>query len=195
MGVLAPAAVLLAGCTSSSAPAKAPPSGPETSAASTSVSAAPTSATPSTSASSAKPLSAFEQDPAVQGARAFFAQAGRTINTGHVIDDKLRALVTPYVASQMKQVTGPDVGTYYPGPAPFQPTGVVASSAANKTISGCLEANGWAQNPKTHKPAHPRQIAGVKVNMLDRSGRWLVNGLVFTKSVSCSGVTVRTQTW
>ncbi len=131
----------------------------------------------------------------MQGMRKFFTQAARTINTGHVIDDQLRALVTPYVAEQMKRVTGPDVGTYYPGPVPFQPTGVVVNSAGNKTIAGCIEANGYAQNPKTHKPAHPRQIVGVRVNMLQVSGRWLVNGLPFTKSVSCAGVTVRTQTW
>jgi hypothetical protein len=190
VGIAVLAAVALSGCTSSSAPKK--------SASPTSTAPTPTSVAPTTSATpkpTPTPLSAFEQDPAVQGARKFFYQAGRTINSGHVIDSKLRGLVTPFVAKQMKQVTGPDVGTYYPGPAPFQPIGVVVVNAHAKTINGCLMANGWAQNRKTHKPAHPLQIAGVKVNMVEVSGRWVVDGLPFTKSVSCKGVTVKTQKW
>lgn len=184
------ATVAVSGCTSSSAPKK--------STAPTSVVPSSTSAAPSTTATpkpTLTPLSAFEQDPAVQGMRKFFYQAGRTINSGRVIDGQLRALVTPFVAKQMKQVTGPDVGTYYPGPAPYQPTGVKVVNSSKKIISGCLEANGWAQNRKTHKPAHPLQIAGVQVVMVNESGRWLVDGLPFTKSISCKGVTVRTQKW
>ena len=203
------ALALLSGCTSSgktdkSTPATTrPPSSAQSSGTVSSTPAAPTSSSTKpapTSTAPTKPvrpapLSAFEKDPAVQAMRKFFYHSGRMINAGNYIDAELRTMITPFLVPHMKQLAGVDVGRYYPGPLPFQPKSVQVVNSTNRTISGCLIANGWAQNPKTHRPAKPLQVVGAKVFMVKGSGRWLVNAVPFVKSVSCKGVVVHEQKW
>ncbi len=188
--VAALAAGALTGCTSSSAPKKS--AAPTTPTPTSSPAAPSTSATPSPTPTR---LSAFEADPAVQAMRKFQYELGRTINTGHYTSAALRRYTTPYVAKNLKLVVGSDLGSYYPGPGPFQPTGVTIDDSSHRTIRGCLVSTGWAEDRKTHKPLKPLKVTPSDFSMVKSSGRWLVNGIPVDKNVSCANVKVMMPTW
>lgn len=181
-----------AACTSSGPGKQAPPSVASSSsssatAAASSVAAAPTPTT--------QPLSAYESDPGIEAYRAWAAQAARTVNSGHYTSKALEALMTPTFAKTMKHVLGTEVGRYYPGPIPFTPINLRVPSATVHQSDGCLEANGFAQNPKTHKPAAAAKVVPITISTVDQGGTWVMNGLSGPAKISCTGVKIGTSTW
>lgn len=194
---LAVAAALVAavagGCTSSGATKESSSPTSTQPAPATSSSAAPSTST--TPRPKPTPLSPFEADPAVQAMRKFFYVGARTVNEGHYTSPALHALITSVLAREIKQVFGPDVGGYYPGPVPFQPVGVTVISSTRRDIRGCLLANGWAQNRKTHEPLRAYQVIGARTQANKVSGRWLMGALPADKNIRCSNVKVQTQRW
>ena len=180
-------ALTLSGCSSSGAghPA-APPSDPAS---------GTTSAPSATPSPTATPLSAYEDDPAIRAYRAWSVQAARTVNSGHYTSAALAKLMSARYAKKMKLILGDEVGKYYPGPIPFQPTGLISTDAAHRQSPGCILVNGFAQNPKTHKPAKAYKTQSVEAYMTQENGRWVVDGLVSNPKGSCSGVKIATPTW
>ena len=192
--VAALAAGALCGCTSSSAPKKR--AAPTASMTTTSPAAPSTSSTPRpTPRATPTRLSAFEADPAVQAMRKFQYELGRTINAGQYTSAALRGYSTPYVAKNLKLVVGSDLGSYYPGPGPFQPTGVTVDDASHRTIRGCLVSTGWAEDRRTHKPLKPLTVTPSDFSMVKSSGRWVVNGIPVDEHVSCANVKVMMPKW
>jgi hypothetical protein len=89
----------------------------------------------------------------------------------------------------------PYVGGYFPGPLPFQPTGLTALDGYHETIYGCAEIDGWAQGKATHEPLHARRVAGAQFVMQRANGPWLVDSFELNGKVPCSGVKVQAPTW
>lgn len=184
------AALALAACTSSAStpqhtltpeptsPASVPPVTPTT--------------TPATSASrpstsSAKPLSPYEQDPAVKAIRAWDAQAARTINSGKYDDAALNAFMTPALAKQMKAVIGNSVGLRFPGPAPLTPVSVTAVSGDERSVGVCAVTSGWGVSKTTGKTTQKIQVSPVRIGVQHTGGRWLLDS-VSDGNFSCKGV-------
>ena len=185
--------VVLAGCTSSgstAASSSVPPPSPSTSAVSTSA-----SPTPMPTPSSSAPLSPFEQDPGVKALRAFAVQAARTINTGHEIDTKLRALVTPFIAKNIKYITGSDVGLYYPGPVPFTPVSVRVVSSTQRQMNVCFIGKGFAEKRSTMKPAAPLMLLKINAGEQLQGGTWRISMFNTATNFSCAGVSISRPLW
>lgn len=188
--------VALTGCSSSSAPGNSDvPARPDptTSAA---VASSPTSTPPPSVSTSAapKPLSPYENDPAVKALRAWAAQAGRTVNTGKYDDAALNALMTPSLVPTMKHDLGDEVGHYYPGPLPFTPVTVTVNSARSRDVHMCVLAGGYSLNPKTHKPFSKRSVIAIDAGAVRSGQKWLVSKLD-NAGFSCKGVKIREQSW
>lgn len=188
-------AVLAAAACSSSSPAaqssQLPPSvQPTTPAVST-----PAGSTPAPSpSSSAKPLSAFENDPAVKALRAWAAQAARTVNSGHYTDKALQALMTPALAKTMPHVLGDLVGQYMPGPLPFTPTSVKRVSAQERYVEGCMLTNGFGIDRKTGKVMHKRRVQALDAGAHLSNGVWKADAL-YNGKTDCKAVAIREQKW
>lgn len=127
--------------------------------------------------------------------RAFAIQAARTVNTGHEIDTKLRALITPVVAKNIGYITGPDVGLYYPGPVPFTPVSVKIVSATERQMNLCFVAKGFAEKPSTKRPAAPLMLLRVDGGAVLTGGRWKVSTFYSSNAFSCTGVTIPRPLW
>ncbi len=164
---------------------------------STSASPTPTptpTATPTPTPSSTAPLSPFEKDPAVKALRRWAAQAARTVNTGHYTDSALAAVMTGGLAKNIKVVLGPDVGLYYPGPAPFTPVSVRTVSATRRDVKICIVGTGFAEKRSTKRPAAARKVLAIDAGAVRVSGRWVASQF-YTATFSCSGVTVPEPRW
>ena len=127
--------------------------------------------------------------------RAFAAQAARTINSGHQIDSKLRALMTPGLAKSVRYITGPDVGLYYPGPVPFTPVSVRAVSSTQRQMNLCFIGKGFAEKPSTKKPASALMLLPVNGGAVLSAGHWVISQFFAGKGFSCSGVKITRATW
>lgn len=143
---------------------------------------------------STRPLSTFEKDPAVHALRVWSAQAARTVNSGHYVDARLRALMTPDLAQTMRHVLGGDVGLHYPGPIPFTPIGVSFPNAHTRMIRTCFVGTGFAVNPKTGKAPKPRTVLPISAGAILVNGQWLISQLR-NSGFSCKGRTVKDVTW
>jgi hypothetical protein len=183
-------AVVAAGCTSSSKPSAAPVS-PSTSAV---TSSSVSSSAPAPSPTATKPLSPFEADPAVMALRAWAAEFGRTINTGHYDSAALDALMTSQMRSGMKAIGGGEVGHRYPGPLPFTPIGVTVTSSTTRDVQICIVAGGYSLNPKTGKPFSKYRKLATAAGAVLSHGRWLVSKFGDAK-FSCASVTISEPSW
>lgn len=203
--VLLGAALVLSACSSGKStatpPLTVPPSADAGQTPANPPSEAPTTeapVTPTPSASprpTAKPLSKFENDPAVKAMRVWAAQAARTVNTGHYDSAALDKLMTPAFARSMKHVLGVDVGLHYPGPIPVQPLSISVESASHRTIRACSILDGFAVDPVTSKPGRPRDVGSAAIPMQLVKGRWLVAEFLEAPALSCKGVVVAVRTW
>lgn len=196
VGALAAIAVLGTACSGSSggspsesptAPSSTPP--PTTSAAPTTT--APSTPTPSPTAA---PLSKFENDPGVKALRAFAAQAARTLTSGHAIDAKLNALVTPAFAKVLPGIVETEVGKIYPGPNPFTPVKITSATPTQRNVNVCWVAAGWSLDPKTHKVAEKYQVVPVAVTTTKSGNQWRVAKFA-DGNFSCLGVKIVKQKW
>jgi len=187
---------LVAGCTSSggSTGGSTPP-GPLPISSNSTTDDATTSSTPPPSPSTSAALSHYEGDPGVAALRKWAQTAARTVNSGHYISAQLRQLMTPSVAKEMKRTMGTDVGLHYPGPIPFTPVRVGVTSTTSRQIDACFVSTGFAQKPRSDKPAKPLKIIAVRTEETMTSGKWLLSGLFSTDSFSCSGVPVPKPTF
>jgi hypothetical protein len=182
-----------AGCSSSS-PAAQQSQLPPSVAPATTVTTPASSTPPPSPSTSAKPLSAFEKDPAVIALRAWAAQAAKTVNSGHYTDKALQALMTPALAKTMKHVMGNVVGQHMPGPVPFTPIAVKRISARERYIDACFVTNGFAVNPKTGKHEHSRVVTAIDTGAHLVDGTWKTDAF-FNGKFSCKGVAIPEPTW
>jgi hypothetical protein len=120
----------------------------------------------------------------------------KDVNVGGKFNDPaLLALETTKFASRVRPLIGSDVGTYYPGPAPFQPLAVTVVSPTERDVKMCIVSTGFAQNPKTHKPAKRLKLLPANVAVLQNAGAWRVDSQRLAPQVSCTGVKVPMPTW
>ena len=186
--------VVAAACTSSSKPSRSDT--PLGSSSSATLSPTPTPVTPKPSPTKSAPLSRFEADPAVAAMRAWSAQVAKDVNAGGKFNDPaLLVLETKKFASQVRSIIGTDVGTYYPGPAPFTPLAVTVVSPTERKIKMCIVSTGFAQNSKTHKPAKKLKLLPSEAVMPLVSGDWKLDSLTQAPTTSCAGVKVPMPTW
>lgn len=198
------AVVLLAGCTSSSKPDPGPGPGSLTPSTSPSTStlastpapapSSPSSPAPSPRPTKSKPLSPFEADPAVMALRTWSAQVARTINKGKIDEPDLRSLMTASLDRSMPAIAGGEIGHRYPGPVPFTPIAVTATSATAHEVKLCDVAAGYSLNPKTGKPFEKYRKQGIVAGAVLSNGRWLVSKFVLA-SFSCTTVKIPEPTW
>lgn len=191
-------AVLGAAACSTSSPAAQQSQLPPSVAPTTPTFSTPAVSTPAPSPSSnAKPLSAFEKDPAVQALRAWADRAARAVNAGKGYGGAaLTALETPTFVPLVKNVFASDKGLRYPGPVPFTPIKVASPSATERQLSVCFVAYGFAVDPKTQKPPKKLTLFAANVPMIrSGTGRWRVDHLQTTNSFSCRGVKVALIKW
>ena len=187
---------LVAGCTTSSdGDGASTPPGPLPATSSSIDTSTTSSGTSGPTPSKSAPLSRFEGDPGVAALRHFAEVSARTINSGRYTSAALRSLMTPTVAKEMKQTNGPDVGLHYPGPIPFTPIRVVVTSTTSRRIDGCWVSTGFAQNPRTNKPAQPLKLIAVRSEETLTHGTWLLSVLLAVHSFSCKGVHVPMPTF
>jgi hypothetical protein len=123
------------------------------------------------------------------------AEAAKTINSGHYESPALRALMTAGLASTMHHVLGGDVGLHYPGPIPFTPLSVHPVNAHTRLVRVCLVGTGFAEKPKTHRPAAPLTVIPTNVEALKQSNRWIISEINEATDFSCKGVHVKMPRW
>jgi hypothetical protein len=172
----------LAACSTSDPTVSPPTAAPQSS------SVAPTTAAPSPSASKA-PLSPYENDPAVKALRKYYAVASKAINARNGRLPELDAWSTPRRQLRNPVLIKADFGLYAPGPVPFTPVGVRSLGPNSRAVAVCVLGEGFNLDPKTGKPAHPREVSAGTATMVRTGGRWKVDTLVFA-NFSCSGVKV-----
>lgn len=126
---------------------------------------------------------------------AWFAAAAKAINAKKYDTPALDALMTPAFRARLKLMLSSDIGLYYPGPVPSSPITVVDKEPGLRFIETCDVVDGYAQDPKTHKPAHPfHEVAG-EVRMQQLNGKWVLQDWIAAPSRSCKGVHVPTPSW
>lgn len=182
----------LAGCggsdePTSTGPTSAAPSASPSESATPSPSASPTATTPA--------LSRFEDQPAVQAARAWAAAVGRDVNNGDHGFATAKPLTVPASRKLIDTYAGEDITKklQYPGPLPFTPVRV-REAGNTVTIVSCLWSSGWGLDPATQKPKDKRVILGADFVMQKSGTAWLlkrndVNG------IDCSKVNVKGVPW
>jgi hypothetical protein len=198
MGVTAAAVAFgLSGCGGGDEPAAAPTSSTSsTTTSSTSSSSATTTSTPTpTQTRALAPLSRYENDPRVKGLRQFAYQYGRAINAKNRNYKPWLATLSPKAVKERGEFIDEDLGQRYPGPIPFTPVKVTATSGSSARISLCLQWQGWGRNPKTKKPARAADIGPGYVDLLKREGRWVVDTLGRDTTFSCSKTKVVGRGW
>ncbi|MFZ5849241.1 MAG: hypothetical protein ACOYX5_17870 [Actinomycetota bacterium] len=140
-----------------------------------------------------RPLSRFEDEPQVVVAREWAAAMARAVN------EKDRALKGParyMTAAGRERYRGyvePDMGLYYPGPMPFTPTDVTVNGRRAE-ISICWWARGFAQDPKTKRPADKRKIEPGTMFLKKQGGRWKLDDQLLAQG-DCSQVPVKGVAW
>lgn len=202
--VLLCAALLVAGCTSSKSGAGSTPSVPVTPSSPAATSTTPTPTPTHTTAKPkpkpkpkpVKPSSPFETDAAVVSLRGWANLAARDFNAGHKYrDPRLTAYETASFVPLIAENFASDAGLHYPGPVPFTPVAVHRLSGSERRIDACFVATGFAQNPRTGKPAKPLTLVPLTAQMFLEGGAWKINRLYDASGVSCSGVKVAMPTW
>jgi hypothetical protein len=171
----------LAGCSSSDPTVSPPTAAPQ------SASVAPTtSASPSVSAT---PLSRYENDPGVKALRKFYVAVSKAINSRNLRLPELDAWSTPRRQLQNEVLLKSELGLHAPGPQRFTPVGVRSTGANTRSVLLCALNEGFNLDPKTGKPAHPREVLAGQATLVRDGGRWKVDDLVKAK-FSCAGVPV-----
>jgi hypothetical protein len=168
----------LAACSSSDPTVSPPTAAPQ------SASVAPTTAAPSPT-----PLSPYENDPGVKALRRYYVAVSKAINARNVRLPELVAWSTPRRQVQVEELLKSELGLHAPGPQPFTPVGVRSTGANTRSVLFCGLNEGFDLDPKTGKPAHPREVLAAQATLVRDGGRWKVDYLVKAK-FSCAGVPV-----
>jgi hypothetical protein len=153
------------------------------------------SASPATPVGTSTPAAALGKDPAVKVMRAWFSAVGKAVNAGKYDTPQLDALMTTEFRTRLKSMLASDIGLHYPGPVPSK---VLSVSDADglRYIETCDVLEGWAQDPKTHKPAQPFVEAAGEVRVENVNGSWLMYDWVTAPDHhNCAGVKVPTTKW
>jgi hypothetical protein len=168
---------------------------PKATAASPSPSAEVTPSPVPTPKQTPRPLSTFEGRPQVEALRAWAAAYAKAINAGDTSYPTMRPLMTDAGFRGLVEYIAPDdEGLHYPGPVPFTPTAVNATSRTAR-VPACTWVQGWAQDPATGKPARPKQIAPSYFTLQREAGRWRISGFYITKGNECATTTVKGVRW
>lgn len=182
---------LLVGCgTSDSGGEEAAPIGADSSKAAQPTESASPKASPSPSE---RPLSRFEDDPAVQALRDFAAAIGKSVNDG---DPKLTA-ANPWMTKAGRARFRKIVDTknaYYPGPLPFTPVRVTGTSDRRQVIRACFQTDGWAQNRKTRIPLEKVTYESADFVVVKQRGRLRFKE-AYEANIDCSEVKVVGIPW
>jgi hypothetical protein len=149
---------------------------------------APTTAAPSPSVSKA-PLSPYENDPGVKALRKFYVAVSKAINSRNLRLPELDAWSTPRRQLQNEVLFKSELGLHAPGPLRFTPVGVRSNGSNTRSVLFCALNEGFNLDPKTGKPAHPREVLAGQATLVRDGGRWKVDDLVKAK-FSCAGVPV-----
>jgi hypothetical protein len=168
----------LAGCSSSDPTVSPPPAAPQ------SPNVAPTTAAPSPT-----PTSPYENDPGVKALRKFYVAVSKAINSRNLRLPELVAWSTPRRQLQNEVLFKSELGLHAPGPLRFTPVGVRSTGANTRSVLFCALNEGFNLDPKTGKPAHPREVLAGQATLVRDGGRWKVDDLVKAK-FSCAGVPV-----
>jgi hypothetical protein len=197
------ALLLISACSGSSGsetPATSPPvTGRPVSSTPASTSAAPSTSAPASTSPRPTPtrsvgLSRFEADPAVKALRAWAAELGRTVNSGHITRPALNRLMTSFVKKNMKAIDGGEQGHLYPGPLPFKPLSVHDITPTRRFVNICVLAGGYSEHPNTHKVWTKRNVLPILAAAERDNGRWIVSQ--FSKgSFSCKDVAIPTPSY
>ncbi len=179
----APLATPLSLAATSSTPATVPTPNP----------AVPPSLSPTTPPpTSAAPASPFEDDPAVQGLRAYLAAAASAINARDLTQPALVAVSTPRRLLRAQVLYAPDMGTFYPGPRPVTVVAVRPVSPAATNLLTCSLEEGWSLTKPGGTPARARSVLGLRFEMVLVDGHWKVDDAIVAPEVSCLGVALPT---
>lgn len=135
------------------------------------------------------PLSPFENDPAVQGLRAYGAAAAEAVNARNLQLPALVAASTAARAAQNPDVFGGDLGSHFPGPIPFKVFNVATVDADTKKILICSVENGWGLTKPGGTPAKPVEILPIEVEMRLEGGVWKLHDGQISQAISCEGLT------
>lgn len=141
--------------------------------------------------STVAPLSRFEDDPAVRGARAWAQAIATDINKGDLAFAASTPLTVPAARKDLKFYASKDIAAklQYPGPLPFAPVRVHTAGTMS-TVVTCTWTQGWGIDPSTHKPVQKRTIAGDDFVMKKTaSGYKFVN--LIDNSTDCSDINVK----
>ena len=150
------------------------------------------SRTPSPSPSpSPEPLSAFEDDPAVQAIRAFYVAAARAVNADDFMLPELLAVSTARRVEINRSTFEDGIGGYTPGPTPFTPVGVQEVAPDRRTVLGCSLDSGWVLTAEGGTPVEPDVVGGGTWEVLLEDGVWKVHRITGAEDVSCDGVPVQ----
>jgi hypothetical protein len=121
--------------------------------------------------------------------RAYYAALAKAVNVRNLRLPELVALSTPGRLKVIEETVAIELGNRVPGPVPFTPTAVRSNGPRSRTVLLCVLDDGWSINPKTGKPARPRNVIAVRADLVKVGGRWKADDLV-NADFSCTGVTV-----
>jgi hypothetical protein len=150
----------------------------------------PTPAAGPSPAASPTPLSPYEDDPAVQGLRAYGVAAAAAVNARDLQLPALVAVSTADRAAQHEDAFGADLGRHFPGPLPFQVRAVTTVDASTKQVIGCGVENGYALTEPGGVPAAPLEILPFSVEVRLEDGVWKTAGGTPIEGFTCEGLTL-----
>lgn len=150
------------------------------------------SPTPSPSPTT-KPLSRFEDEPAVQAAREWAARTAQAINEQDRDMSSLASTATRHGRQVLPRLASEDFGLHYPGPIPFTPTGLEQASGTARVI-GCFWVEGFALAEEGGVPAKPRLVIPAMLRMKRQDGGWKFDDF-FDHQHSCKNIPVKGVGW
>jgi hypothetical protein len=177
----------LAACGGSDEPTT---SGP-TSAAPTSASASPSASASATPSDAPPALSRFEDEPAVQAARAWAKALATDINNADTTFAASAPLTTKEGRKGLDFYTKSDIAAklQYPGPLPFTPVRI-REAGSTTTVVTCTWTDGWGLDPATQKPKDKRVVQGEDF-VMKKTAKGFKLSRFNDHAIDCSDVNVK----
>ena len=137
------------------------------------------------------PLSAFEDDPAVQGLRTYLLAAATAVNARDLQQPALLASSTAVRAGRHQEIYGPALVGHYPGPSPVAVLGVEVVSETERSLPICSPEGGYLLTMPGGPPVAELEVVGGRFRMVLEAGRWKVDEAVGDDAVDCAGVSLQ----